>query len=108
MTIGQLIECLYGKLCAIKGINGDGTPFMGVDLDQINSELVANGMEEWGNQTMYCGLTGQKLATKVFIGPTYYQRLKQMVGDKVHSRSNVGPKQLLTRQPSEGRVNWPL
>lgn len=103
MTIGQLIECLFGKLCAIKGIVGDGTPFMGVDINKINDELVSYGMEEWGNQTMYCGMTGRKIATKIFIGPTYYQRLKQMVGDKVHSRSNIGPKQLLTRQPSEGR-----
>lgn len=103
MTIGQLIECLFGKLCAIKGIVGDGTPFMGVDINKINEELVSYGMEEWGNQTMYCGMTGRKIATKIFIGPTYYQRLKQMVGDKVHSRSNIGPKQLLTRQPSEGR-----
>lgn len=104
MTIGQLIECLFSKLCAIKGVYGDGTPFMPVDIDKINEELVAHGMEEWGNQTMYCGMTGIKFATKMFIGPTYYQRLKQMVGDKVHSRSSIGPKQLLTRQPSEGRV----
>ena len=104
MTIGQLIECLFGKLCAIKGVYGDGTPFMGVDINRINEELVSHGMEEWGNQTMYCGYTGHKMTTKIFIGPTYYQRLKQMVGDKVHSRSNIGPKQLLTRQPSEGRV----
>ena len=104
MTIGQLVECLFGKLCAIKGISGDGTPFMGIDLHRINDELVAHGMEEWGNQTMYCGMTGKKLPTKIFIGPTYYQRLKQMVGDKVHSRSSIGPRQLLTRQPSEGRT----
>lgn len=104
MTLAQLIECLFGKLCAVKGIHGDGTPFMGIDINKVNAELVEYGMEEWGNQTMYCGMTGKKLATKIFIGPTYYQRLKQMVGDKVHSRSNIGPKQLLTRQPSEGRT----
>ena len=36
-----------------------------------------------------------------FMGPTYYQRLKHMVKDKIHSRA--GPKVLLTRQPPEDR-----
>jgi DNA-directed RNA polymerase beta subunit len=103
MTIGQLIECLLGKLCAIKGIYGDGTPFTGVDIYRINQELVEAGYEEWGNQTMYNGMTGEKLKVKIFIGPTYYQRLKQMVGDKAHARAR-GPMQLLTRQPPDGRA----
>ena len=87
MTIGQLIECLLGKVCAIKGVYGDATPFMGVDIHKMNKELVDAGFEEWGNQTMYNGMTGQKISTKIFIGPTYYQRLKQMVGDKAHCLS---------------------
>ena len=33
---------------------------------------------------MYCGITGKKIETEVFIGPTYYMRLKHMVLDKVH------------------------
>ncbi|UMZ08243.1 DNA directed RNA polymerase subunit 2 [Acanthamoeba polyphaga mimivirus] len=102
MTIGQLIECLLGKLCAVKGVYGDATPFTSVDLNAINDELVAAGYEEWGNETMYNGMNGKKLPVKIFIGPTYYQRLKQMVGDKAHSRAR-GPTQLLTRQAPEGR-----
>ena len=39
------------------------------------------------------------------MGPTYYQRLKHMSGDKVHSRSS-GPIVAMTRQPSEGRANY--
>ena len=39
---------------------------------------------------------------KLYFGPTYYQRLKHMVEDKMHSRNN-GPVVLLTRQPAEGR-----
>jgi DNA-directed RNA polymerase II subunit RPB2 len=101
MTIGQLIETLLAKVCAIKGVYGDGTPFSGVDLNAINQELVDAGYEEWGNETCYNGMTGQKMKVKIFIGPVYYQRLKQMVSDKVHSRAR-GTTQLLTRQPPEG------
>ena len=87
MTIGQLIECLLGKVCAIKGIFGDATPFVGVDIHKINEELVQAGYDAWGNEVMYNGITGQKMGSSIFIGPTYYQRLKQMVGDKAHCLS---------------------
>ena len=103
MTIGQLIECLLGKLCAVKGVYGDATPFTGVDINKINDELVALGYTAWGNEVMYCGITGNKMKIPIFFGPTYYQRLRQMVGDKAHSRAR-GPMQLLTKQPPEGRT----
>jgi DNA-directed RNA polymerase II subunit RPB2 len=51
---------------------------------------------------MYNGHTGRKLEAHIFLGPTFYQRLKHMVDDKIHSRAR-GPLQGLVRQPQEGR-----
>ena len=62
------------------------------------------GYEEWGNEIMYSGITGEQLKTSIFIGPTYYQRLKIMVADKIHSRG-TGPMQTLIKQPAAGRSN---
>ena len=46
------------------------------------------------------GITGEQIKTSVFIGPTYYQRLKVMVADKMFSRS-TGKLQHITRQPDK-------
>ena len=51
---------------------------------------------------MYNGTTGEQMKAAIFIGPTFYQRLKHMVKDKIHSRA-TGPMVTLTRQPAEGR-----
>jgi DNA-directed RNA polymerase II subunit RPB2 len=103
MTIGQLIECLLGKVGAMKGHECDGTSFTRVDVESIKDELEKLGYERNGNEYMYNGMTGHKMNAMIFIGPTYYQRLKHLVYDKMHSRAQ-GPKTLLLRQPSEGRA----
>ncbi|KAL5714269.1 DNA-directed RNA polymerase [Ranunculus cassubicifolius] len=102
MTIGQLIECIMGKVAAHMGKEGDATPFTDVTVDNISKALHKCGYQMRGFETMYNGHTGRKLTSMIFIGPTYYQRLKHMVDDKIHSRAR-GPVQILTRQPAEGR-----
>ena len=102
MTIAQLIECIMGKACSLVGAYGDGTPFIGTEVQDVANILKMNNYEEYGNEVLYNGFTGTQMSTKIFMGPTYYQRLKHMVEDKVHSRER-GPMVLLTRQPSEGR-----
>ena len=84
MTVGQLIECLVGKVSAIRGHETDGTPFNDIDVEAIKNELESLGFDRNGMEEMYNGMTGRKMNTHIFIGPTYYQRLKHMVGDKMH------------------------
>lgn len=104
MTIGQLIECLHGKVACCEGMNGaSATPFTPVPVNKIAANMHKCGYQRYGNEVLYNGHTGKKLAAKVFIGPTFYQRLKHMVDDKIHARAR-GPMTNLTRQPMAGRA----
>jgi DNA-directed RNA polymerase II subunit RPB2 len=102
MTIGQLKETILGKVLLELGLFGDGTSFGNLDVKTICEELQKVNYESYGNEIMYNGLTGEQIEMSVFIGPVFYQRLKHMVNDKVHSRSS-GPMVQLTRQAAEGR-----
>lgn len=104
MTINQLIECVVSKYASLTGQIIDGTPFFPFDLQKIYTELKNLGFDESGEEYLYNGITGHKMKAKIFIGPTYYKRMKHMTLDKIHARS-LGPMQSLTKQPSEGRPN---
>jgi DNA-directed RNA polymerase II subunit RPB2 len=103
MTIGQFMEALMSKSSALKGHISQVTPFDKIDMKEITESLKEHGFDEYGNETLYCGFTGKKMESKIFICPTYYLRLKHLVQDKIHARSR-GPATLLTHQPTEGRA----
>jgi DNA-directed RNA polymerase II subunit RPB2 len=102
MTIGQLLECICGKTGAMMGGLTDCTPFTEIDPNTVGDILEDCGFERCGNEILYDGVTGKQMNCQIFMGPTFYQRLKHMVSDKMHSRSS-GPVVQLTRQPAEGR-----
>jgi DNA-directed RNA polymerase II subunit RPB2 len=102
MTIAQVIECLMGKVGVNIGMFGDATVFTQFNETKLGDLLEKLGFQRNCDEVMYNGRTGEQLKVPIFIGPTYYQRLKHMVEDKMHSRS-TGPNVILTRQPVEGR-----
>ena len=106
MTIGQLVETLMGKACLNLGGFGDCTAFInkGSTHEIFGKVLTQNGYNSSGNQLLYNGMTGEQLQANIFIGPTYYMRLKHMVKDKINYRAR-GPIQQLTRQTVGGRAN---
>ena len=132
MTIGQLVESVFGKVCAMYGAYGDCTAFavngpnhevygkMLIDLACENQPLytessnidetiynkmtTGNGFHSSGNQILYSGQSGEQIISDIFVGPTYYMRLKHMVKDKINYRAR-GPNTMLTRQPVQGRAN---
>jgi DNA-directed RNA polymerase II subunit RPB2 len=106
MTIGQIIESLFGKVCTSYGAFGDCTAFQvkGPNYSTYAPLLVKAGFHSSGNQVLYNGMSGDQLAADIYIGPTYYMRLKHMVKDKINYRAR-GPNTVLTRQPVQGRAN---
>jgi len=106
MTIGQIIESLFGKLCLSYGGFGDCTAFQvkGSNYSTYGPLLVERGFHSSGNEILYNGMNGEQISSDIYIGPTYYMRLKHMVKDKINYRAR-GPNTVLTRQPVQGRAN---
>ena len=106
MTIGQLVETLVGKACCLYGAYGDCTAFLntGPKEKQYGKLLVNEGFHSSGTQILYNGMTGEQIQSDIYVGPTYYMRLKHMVKDKINYRAR-GPRTLLTRQTVQGRAN---
>jgi len=105
MTIGMFIELMSTKLGVSMGALVDSTPFSTQNrVGETKDLLVKAGFHPYGHEVMYNGQTGEMLEAEIFMGPTHYLRIKQMVEDKINYR-NTGPKKLLTHQPVEGRSN---
>lgn len=116
MTVGKLMELIGAKSAALDGRFKYGTAFGGDKLKDMSEILIRNGFSYSGNHhssrmfsnmvgrdCLISGISGEYMKSYVFQGPIYYQRLKHLVADKIHARA-IGKKNLLTRQPLEGRA----
>lgn len=102
MTVGKMLELLAGKAGVMNGDLQYGTCFGGSKAEDMSQILLEAGFSYSGKDMLTSGITGECLPAYVFFGPIYYQKLKHMVQDKMHSRAR-GPRAILTRQPTEGR-----
>jgi DNA-directed RNA polymerase III subunit RPC2 len=107
LTVGKMIELIGSKAASLSGNHIYGSAFgepagMASSVNIIGNCLAENGFSYNGKDFLTSGVTGEPLEVYIFIGNVYYQKLKHMVSEKLHSRAR-GPKVLLTRQPTEGR-----
>ena len=105
MTAAQLMESLMSKCSLYSNKFTDGTVFNNIDINNVSAVLKKCGYNHKGNESMICGITGKMFKVQIFIGSTYYQRLKHNAYDKMYARGALGSTDSITRQPSEGRMN---
>ena len=103
MTINMLIEMCFNLVGCKLGKEMDATPFKHTDIEKELQDYTEKvGLDDYMSE-LYSGFTGEKYPTKIFMAPCYYQRLKHMVVDKIHTRV-TGPLDTLTHQPVAGRA----
>jgi DNA-directed RNA polymerase beta subunit len=103
MTIGQLLEGLIAKVCAITGRTVDATVFNKKyqDVKSIGDLLHELGYNRYGTEKMFSGMSGRWIDSEIFITPTFYQLLQKFAVDGMYAVSS-GPTCVMTRQPLEG------
>src|SRR5210317_1552732 len=84
MTIAQFIECVFGKVGTLAGCELDATPFRKTNVEDIAPILEKMGYSGAGTEILYNGKTGEQIEAAIFMGPTFYYRLKHLVEDKLH------------------------
>lgn len=105
MTIAYFLEMLAteiglhtGSLIEIQNFNAIEYP--NTKLTKILQSIKGNHNCEY---KLYSGTSGKLICENACIGTMFYQRLKQMVSDKVYSRGIFSPRDPITRQPLGGR-----
>ncbi len=106
MTIGQILEQMFGLVAASTGAIANGTTFMneGSPHEELGQILESIGLNKMGNHILYNGMTGEQMESEVYMGIVYGMRLKHMTEDKWNARGE-GRKEQRTHQPTGGRGN---
>ena len=110
MTLGYIYELIQGRISVITGDTADATIFSessrpknGETIGHVlERDLKSLGLNSTGTREMYDGRTGQPIQAQILMGPTFYQRLKHLVSDKVHARAK-GDVHMVFGQPVGGR-----
>lgn len=107
MTLSYFFEMLDAKTGALEGRRKNGTAFrqkVGFDLANVRTILKDAGMDEYGEEVMTSGVTGEQMASTIFIAPVYMQALKHQALSKNQARGE-GPVKPMTRQPPKSKAN---
>ena len=106
MTIGQILEMMFGNVSAVLGAIGNVTAFMndGSPHEIFGKILEDLGLNKMCNQVLYNGMTGEMMTVDIYMGVVYGMRLKHMTEDKWNARGQ-GRKEQRTHQPTGGRGN---
>lgn len=106
MTIGYFLEMLTGNIGLKTGRLIEVPNFNGLSEPHENIMGILTKMKEDPNSEykLYSGTSGKLVCSEACMGPIFYQRLKQMVTDKIYARGEYGPKDAITKQPVGGRA----
>ena len=88
MTIGKMLELLYGKAGSLSGSFMNGSAFVKFiddgnndnntafnhekSVESIGKILISNGYSFEAKEPLYSGITGELMECYVFIGPCFY------------------------------------
>ena len=106
MTIAYFLEMLTGQIGLLTGRlvevpNFNSIPNVHEKLMETLHKLDGDPNSE---RKLYSGTSGKLVCKDACVGPIFYQRLKQMVGDKIYARGGDGPVDAITKQPVGGRA----
>ena len=105
MNLGQVYETVLGW-AGLKMGKKYATPiFDGATEAEVEAELKAAGLPDYGQTYLYDGLSGDKFDQRVAVGIIYMLKLGHLVDDKMHARS-IGPYSLITQQPLGGKAQF--
>lgn len=105
MNIGQVYETVLGWAGMKLGKKYATPIFDGASVSEVETELKEAGIENFGRQYLYNGLTGERFDQPTTMGVIYMLKLGHLVDDKMHARS-IGPYSLITQQPLGGKAQF--
>jgi DNA-directed RNA polymerase subunit beta len=105
MNLGQIYETVLGWAGEILGKTYATPIFDGASMEDVDKELKAAKLPDFGRTFLYDGLTGKQFDQPVTVGRIYMLKLGHLVDDKMHARS-IGPYSLITQQPLGGKAQF--